>query len=58
MTFEEMELDDVTVGEILKQTARSDALREAYIELNKAEQAGKTQKEMLEELEKLIQNNR
>ena len=57
MSAEEMELNDVTVGEILKKTARSDALREAYIELEEAEKAGKTQKEMLQELKKMIQNN-
>ena len=46
------------IGELFEKAVKRDALREAYIELNKAEQAGKTQKEMLEELEKMIQNSK
>ena len=51
----EMEMEDVTVGELLEKSAQCSALQAAYIELQKAESAGKTQKEMLEILEKLIQ---
>ena len=55
---EELEMDEMTVGELLKQTARTEALLAAYVELKEAEQAGKTAAEILEMFKKIIEASR